>query len=195
MNGPILKRTLIIRESLKYSPLHPYSPPANVYFSAPPRTKLLRRTVSTSSPSISSSIYSVCSYHPLETNPIKAPVMTSMSPNLMVQWSSFQQKLIIIFLLMNFFSCFQDMTLSQLSSLAASSSSRPLSPLMGFGPRLFSLSTSLLLSLIPSLSHIKSCTYLTCKSSLNCTHSLGDLLQPNGITLVSDRAETQIQAV
>ena len=133
-------------------------------------------------------------HHSIQTILPRGP-MTSMSPNLMVQWSSFQQKLIIIFLLMNFFSCFQDMTLSQLSSLAASSSSRPLSPLMGFGPRLFSLSTSLLLSLIPSLSHIKSCTYLTCKSSLNCTHSLGDLLQPNGITLVSDRAETQIQAV
>lgn len=79
MNGPILKRTLTTRESLKYFPLHPYSPPANAYFSAPPRTKLLRRIVSTPSPSISSSIYSVCSYHSLETNPIKAPVMTSIT--------------------------------------------------------------------------------------------------------------------
>ena len=54
-------------------------------------------------------------HHPIQTILPRGP-MTSMSPNLMVQWSSFQQKLIILFLLMNFFSCFQDTALSQLSS-------------------------------------------------------------------------------
>lgn len=52
---------------------------------------------------------------PIQTILPRGP-MTSMSPNLMGQWSSFQQKLIIIFLLMSFFSCFQDTTLPQLSS-------------------------------------------------------------------------------
>lgn len=74
-----LREPSLLERKFKITFHYPYSPPANAYFSAPPRTKLLRRIVSTPSPSISSSIYSVCSYHSLRANPIKAPVMTSIT--------------------------------------------------------------------------------------------------------------------